>query len=303
MSDDTLLVDKPARSAEAAAVLARPQAEPGREIHVVSPPRLADFWSDLKAVPFYLPLLKILVWRAVSLRYTQSYLGLLWAMVQPVATTLIVLFMFGIIRANTSDGSNPGLFLFSGIMTWQFFARGLTDATTSLQNNSGILTKIYLPKLLLPVAMTIAAWFDTLITVVLLLLACAVVGSPLPERVLLLPVFLALVSLASLALGLGLAPINALFRDIGVGLPIMLQFGMYATPVLYAASFIPGRWYAVYHLNPMTTLVEGLRWTVLPESPPPDPTFLAINILSIILTLAVSIVVFKKLESTVIDRI
>ena len=204
---------------------------------------------------------------------------------------------------NTSDGSNPGLFLFTGIMTWQFFARGLMEANGSLLSHSGILTKIYLPKIMLPFAMTLAAWFDTLIMIALLLLACALFGSPLTARVLLLPVFLSLVSLASLSLGIGLAPINAIFRDVGVALPILLQFGMYATPVLYAASFIPGRWYALYHLNPMTSLVEGVRWSILPESPAPDPLFLAINIATILVGLVASVVVFKKLESVVIDRI
>jgi lipopolysaccharide transport system permease protein len=275
----------------------------GSEIHLVSPPQLSDLWRDLKAVPFYLPLFKVLVWRAISLRYTQSYFGLVWVIMQPIATTVVVLFMFGIIRANTSDGSNPGLFLFTGIMTWQFFVRGLQDTNGSLLGHSGILTKIYLPKIMLPFAMIIAAWFDTLIMIVLLLVACLLIGNPLSERALLLPVFLSFVSLAALALGIGLAPINALFRDVGVLLPIMLQFGMYATPVLYATSFIPGRWYAIYHLNPMTSFVEGVRWSILPQSPPPDLRFLAINIVTILLLFVGSVVVFKKLESIVIDRI
>ena len=273
------------------------------DVHIVSPPQLSDLWRDLKAFPFYLPLFKILVWRAISLRYTQSYFGLLWVVLQPIATTVVVLFMFGIIRANTSDGSNPGLFLFTGIMTWQFFVRGLSDTNGSLLGHSGILTKIYLPKIMLPFAMMLAAWFDTLIMIILLLVACAIIGNPISERALLLPVFLTLVSFAALAIGIGLAPVNALFRDIGVMLPIVLQFGMYATPVLYAASFIPGRWYAIYHLNPMTSFVEGVRWSVLPQSPPPDPKFLAINILTILVIFVASVVVFKKLEAVVIDRI
>ncbi len=304
MTDELVLAEQPKTPSGVAAV------EPGRrhqdwasEVHTVSPPEFADLWGDLKEIPFYLPLFRALVWRAVSLRYTQSYFGLAWVVVQPIATTLLVMFMFGIIRANTSDGSNPGLFLFTGIMTWQFFARGLMEANGSLLSHSGILTKIYLPKIMLPFAMTLAAWFDTLIMIALLLLACALFGSPLTARVLLLPVFLSLVSLASLSLGIGLAPINAIFRDVGVALPILLQFGMYATPVLYATSFIPGRWYALYHLNPMTSLVEGVRWSILPESPAPDPLFLAINIATILVGVVASVVVFKKLESIVIDRI
>ncbi len=304
MKEEFVIVEELQMPSELAAVkLEHLHEDWAKEIHTISPPRMADLWHDLKAVPFYLPLFKVLVWRAISLRYAQSYFGLLWVVVQPIATTVVVLFMFGIIRVDTSDGSNPSLFLFTGIMTWQFFVRGLSDANGSLLNHSGILTKIYLPKIMLPFAMTIAAWFDTLIMIALLLLACALFGTPISERVLLLPVFLSLVSLASLALGIGLAPISALFRDVGVALPILLQFGMYVTPVLYAASFIPGRWYAIYHVNPMTSLVEGVRWTILPESPAPDPVFLAVNIVTILLAFIVSVVIFKKLEAIVIDRI
>jgi lipopolysaccharide transport system permease protein len=304
MTDELVLAEEPKTPSGVAAVEPeRRHQDWASKVHTVSPPEMADLWGDLKEVPFYLPLFRALVWRAVSLRYTQSYFGLAWVVVQPIATTLLVMFMFGIIRANTSDGSNPGLFLFTGIMTWQFFARGLMEANGSLLSHSGILTKIYLPKIMLPFAMTLAAWFDTLIMIALLLLACALFGSPLTAKVLLLPVFLSLVSLASLSLGIGLAPINAIFRDVGVALPILLQFGMYATPVLYATSFIPGRWYALYHLNPMTSLVEGVRWSILPESPAPDPLFLAINIATILIGVVASIVIFKKLESVVIDRI
>jgi lipopolysaccharide transport system permease protein len=304
MTDEIFIIDGTQTSSDAAATKSALRHEEwASESHLVSPPELADFWRDLKEVPFYLPLFKALVWRAISLRYTQSYFGLMWVVVQPIATTLLVMFMFGIIRANTSDGSNPGLFLFTGIMTWQFFARGLMEANSSLLSHSGILTKIYLPKIMLPFATTVAAWFDTLIMIALLLLACAMFGSPLTARVLLLPVFLSLVSLASLSLGIGLAPINALFRDVGVALPILLQFGMYATPVLYATSFIPDRWNAIYHLNPITSLVEGVRWSILPESPAPDPLFLTINIVTILFALVASVVIFKKLEAIVIDRI
>jgi lipopolysaccharide transport system permease protein len=304
MTEEFFIVDGTRTSSDVSATKLEPRHEDwASEIHIVSPPELADLWRDLKELRFYLPLFRALVWRAISLRYTQSYFGLAWVVVQPIVTTLLVMFMFGIIRANTSDGSNPGLFLFTGIMTWQFFSRGLMEANSSLLSHAGILTKIYLPKIMLPFAATVAAWFDTLIMIALLLLACTAFGSPLTARVLLLPVFLGLVSLASLSLGIGLAPVNALFRDVGVALPMLLQFGMYATPVLYATSFIPDRWNAIYHLNPITSLVEGVRWSILPESPAPDPLFLAINIASILIALVASVVIFKKLEAIVIDRI
>jgi lipopolysaccharide transport system permease protein len=304
MTDEFFIVEQ-SRPATPSLIDARDRLHEqwGGDLHFIAPPQMSDFWASVKSVPFYLPLFKVLVWRAVSLRYAQSYFGLLWVVAQPIATTLVVFLMFGIIRADTSDGSHPGLFLFAGIMSWQFFSRGLSDANSSLLSHAGILTKIFLPKIMLPFATILASWFDTLVMIALLLLACTLFGSPLSPRALLLPVFLTIISFASLAVGLGLAPINALFRDIGVVLPIVLQFGMYITPVLYATKFIPGSWKTIYHLNPMTTLVEGVRWTILPESPMPDLRFLAFNIATLVVCFLVSLLIFQKLEATVTDRI
>jgi lipopolysaccharide transport system permease protein len=304
MTDEFFIVEQE-RPASAPSIDARDRLhdEWGGDVHLIAPPQMSDFWHSIRSLPFYLPLFKVLVWRAVSLRYAQSYFGLVWVVAQPIATTLVVFLMFGIIRADTSDGSHPGLFLFAGIMSWQFFARGLQEANNSLLSHAGILTKIFLPKIMLPFAVIVASWFDTLIMIVLLLLACTLFGSPLSPRAFLLPLFLTIISFASLSVGLGLAPINALFRDIGVVLPIVLQFGMYITPVLYATKFIPGSWNSIYHLNPMTTLVEGVRWAILPESPLPDLRFLAINIATIVVCFLLSVFVFQRLESTVTDRI
>lgn len=137
-------------------------------VHEISAPKLADLWRNFTLLPNFMPLFKVLVWRSISLRYSQSFLGLLWVTIQPVASTLMVFFMFNLIKVNTADGSHQGIFLFTGIMVWQFFARGLSDATGSLLAHAGILTKIYLPKIMLPLASVIAAWFDTLIMITLL---------------------------------------------------------------------------------------------------------------------------------------
>lgn len=274
-----------------------------KSVHKVGPPQLSDLWHNFSLLPNFWPLFKVLVWRSVTLRYSQSFLGVLWVAIQPIASTIMVFFVFSIIKVNTADGAHQGIFLFSGIMTWQFFARGLSDATGSLLSHAGILTKIYLPKIMLPFASIMAAWFDILIMITLLLLACLVFGIPLSPRILLLPVFLTLVCAASLCIGLGLAPLNALYRDVGMLLPFSLQLGMFISPVYYATRFIPDDYLWLYHLNPMVTLLEGVRWSMLSESPAPEFRYLAINILTIIVMLGISILVYQKLESTVIDRI
>jgi lipopolysaccharide transport system permease protein len=272
-------------------------------VHAIAPPQLTDLWRNFALLPNFMPLFKVLVWRSISLRYTQSFLGIIWVVAQPIASTFVVFFMFNLIRVNTADGSHQGIFLFAGILAWQFFARGLQDATGSLQTHSGILTKIYLPKIMLPLASVVATWFDTLVLMVMLILTCLLFGIVPTARLLWLPVFLTLISLTSLSVGLGLAPLHALFRDIGLLVPFVLQFAMYATPVYYATRFIPEKYQMLYHLNPMVSLVEGVRWSILPESPAPDPQYLLINFATILVALVVSLFVYQKLESTVIDRI
>jgi lipopolysaccharide transport system permease protein len=272
-------------------------------VHEIGAPRLNDLWRSFTMLPTFMPLFKVLVWRSISLRYTQSFLGVLWVTIQPVASTMMVFFMFNIIKVNTADGSHQGIFLFTGIMVWQFFARGLGDATGSLLSHSGILTKIYLPKIMLPLTSVIAAWFDTLIMITLLILACIVFGIPLSPRILWLPVFLTIVCLGSLSIGIGLAPLNALYRDVGMMLPFALQFGMFASPVYYATRFIPDKYQWIYHLNPMVSLIEGVRWSLLPESPAPELKYLVINVVSIFVMLGISVITYQKLESLVIDRI
>lgn len=134
-------------------------------VHTVAAPRLGDLWRNLALLPDFMPLFKVLVWRSISLRYTQSFLGVIWVVAQPIASTFVVFFMFTLIRVNTADGSHQGIFLFSGILAWQFFARGLNDATASLLTHSGILTRIYLPKIMLPLAAIIATCFEPLANV------------------------------------------------------------------------------------------------------------------------------------------
>lgn len=271
-----------------------------REIGV---PKLSDLWRNFRLLPNFMPLFKVLVWRSISLRYSQSFLGVLWVAIQPVASTIMVFFVFNIIKVNIADGSHQGIFLFCGIMTWQFFARSLQDATSSLLSHAGILTKIYLPKIMLPLASVMAAWFDMLIMISLLVLACLAFGIPLSPRILWLPVFLTMVCLGSLCVGIGLAPLNALYRDVGMILPFALQFGMFISPVYYATRFIPDKYQLLYHLNPMVSLIEGVRWSLLPESPAPDLKYLVINIVTILVMLGISIFAYQKLESIVIDRI
>jgi lipopolysaccharide transport system permease protein len=275
----------------------------GTRIHRISPPALRDFWGVLLSLPPYTGLFRVFVLRQISVRYRQSLFGILWVVIQPLATTLIVLFMFRIIGAETSVKVPTGLFLFAGIMVWQFFSRGVQDGTMSLRNNSHILTKIYFPRLILPISGVMTAWFEIVVTLVVLLAVCVVEGVALSPRIVLLPAFLVLISLAALSLSLWLAPINALMRDITFILPLLLQIGMYVSPVLYGGNLVPERWKLLFYLNPMSTLVEGVRWSIFRNEAPPDPILFAINVATIVALLIGGLLAFQSFESTVVDRI
>jgi lipopolysaccharide transport system permease protein len=274
-----------------------------RYVHRITPPALFDFWEALFSLPAYVGLFRVFVLRQISVRYRQSILGILWVVLQPLATTIILLFMFQIIGAQASKTLPAGMFLFVGVVTWQFFSRGVQDGTMSLRNNSQIITKIYFPRLVLPISGVATAWFEILVMLLLLLLVCLVQGIPLSPRIALLPAFLVLISFVALSLSLWLAPINALARDITFMLPIALQFGMYASPVLYSGNLVPERWKLLFYLNPMSTLIEGVRWSLFRDEPAPDPTLLALNVVIMLALLVSGLIAFQKLEPVVIDRI
>lgn len=275
----------------------------GREVRHITPPKLSDLRRTLEILPDYFNLLRVFIWRMISVRYRQSVLGVVWVAAQPIVTTLVILLMFNIIGADTSDGAPRALFLFTGVMAWQFFARSVQDGTSSLVTNSGILTKIFLPRIMFPVAAILTAWLDLLVMAVFLIAACLYFGVAFSVNLLMLPVFLVLVSATALAIAIILSPVNALYRDVSFVIPFVLQFGMFLTPVLYTSRHVPDRWQVLYHLNPLSTLIEGVRWAVLPQSPAPDPVYLAINIACIVVALVGGLLVFQKLESSVVDRI
>jgi lipopolysaccharide transport system permease protein len=274
-----------------------------RRVVMIAPPRFSDFWGVLFSMPAYVGLFRVFVLRQISVRYRQSVFGILWVVIQPVATTLIVLFMFKIIGASTSASLPAGLFTFVGVLTWQFFSRGVQDGTMSLRNNSNILTKIYFPRIILPISGVLTAWFEIVVTLTLLLIVCLVQGIAISPRVVMLPIFLVLLSLAALAISLWLAPINALIRDVTFILPFALQFGMFASPVLFGEQLVPNKWKLLFHLNPVSTLIEGVRWSIFRDQPAPDPQYFAINLGTIVVLLLAGLVAFQKFESPVVDRI
>jgi lipopolysaccharide transport system permease protein len=274
-----------------------------RRVHRIAPPSFRDFWEVLFSLPAFVGLFRVFVLRQISVRYRQSILGILWVVIQPLATTIIVFFMFKIVGVDNSLNVPTGFFLFVGVMTWQFFSRGVQDGTMSLRTNSQILTKIYFPRMILPISGVMTAWFEIGVTMSLLIVVCIFQGVELSPRIVLVPAFLVLVSLAALSVSLWLAPVNALVRDVTFILPFLLQFGMYASPVLYNGTLVPERWRLLFYLNPMATFIEGVRWSLFQNEPAPDPILFAVNVATVLVLLVAGMFVFQTFESAVVDHI
>jgi lipopolysaccharide transport system permease protein len=224
--------------------------------------------ADLREIWMYRDLLSLLTWRDISLRYRQSLLGVGWTVLQPLVLMTIFSIVFGRFAKLPSDGVPYPLFALSALVPWLYFARALAGASGSLVGSSNLVTKVYFPRLILPLSKTISGLVDVAVALVLLALMLAwyrvVPGWPL----LLLPVFLGLALMTALSLGLWLTALNVRYRDISLLVPFLTQVWMYASPIAYSMSLVPEKWRWLYSLNPIVGVVEGFRWSLLGRAAP-----------------------------------
>jgi lipopolysaccharide transport system permease protein len=224
--------------------------------------------ADLREIWMYRDLLSLLTWRDISLRYRQSLLGIGWTVVQPLILMTIFSIVFGRFAKLPSDGVPYPLFVLCALVPWLYFSRALTGASGSLVGSSNLVTKVYFPRLILPLSKTLSGLVDVAVAFVLLAVLLAwyrvVPGWPIA----LLPLFLGLALLTALALGLWLTALNVRYRDIGLLVPFLTQVWMYASPIAYSMSLVPERWRWLYSLNPIVGVVEGFRWSLLGRAAP-----------------------------------
>ena len=278
-----------------------PPGPPVGPLTVIEPPRgwlslnLAELWR-------YRDLFTLLVWRDFSSRYRQSLLGIGWAVVRPVFSVVVFTVIFGRIAKLPSDGIPYPLFSFAAMMPWLYFSGALAGATNSVVTGSALLTKVYFPRLILPLATVTTGLVDLAIQFVLLVGLMLWYGVVPSWAILLAPLFIAECTLVSLALGLWLTALNVKYRDIGHLVPFMTQIWMYLTPIVYATSMVPERWRAVYALNPMVGVIEGFRWAMLGQSAP-DWTMLAVSFSVVLVLFVGGLYYFNRVERTFADII
>lgn len=267
--------------------------EPGR--------RERYYWPELWR---YRELLQVLAWRDLSVRYKQTIIGLLWALIRPFLTMVIFTTIFGRIAKLPSEGAAPyALMVFAGMLPWTFFSTGLAEASNSLISNANLISKVYFPRLLIPVATVAVAFADFLISFLILIALMAWYRFMPGPQMMLLPGFVVLAFLASLGPSLWIAALNVKYRDFRYIIPFILQFGLYISPVGFSSAVVPVQWRLLYSLNPMVGVIDGFRWCILGGQSQLNVPSLAISLSVTVFFLWFGIGRFRKMEKSFADLI
>ncbi len=219
------------------------------------------YWLDLWR---YRELFRVLAWRDLSVRYKQTVIGVLWALIRPLLTMLVFTIVFSRIAKLPADGDAPyALMVFAGILPWALFATGLNEASNSLINNANLISKVYFPRLIVPTATLVVAFVDFLISFCILVALMGWYRFWPDWRILVLPGFSILAFLVSVGPALWISSLNVKYRDFRYIIPFIVQFGLYVSPVGFSSSVIPAQWRLLYSLNPMVGVIDGFRWCIL----------------------------------------
>ena len=259
-----------------------------------------NYWRDLWR---YRELFQILAWRDFAVRYRQTFVGVAWAGLRPILTMIVLTVIFNRIAGLTSDGKAPyALMVMAGMLPWIFFSTGLADASNSLLSNTNLLTKVYFPRLILPISKTLSGLVDLAISFILLGFALAWYGVLPGWELVLLPGFVAIAMVTALATGLWLTALNVRYRDIGLIGPFIVQIWMYVSPIAYSTTLVPEPWRWMYSLNPLVGVVEGFRWALLGKAPP-DVGPMLLSFLIVVLMLVLGLAYFRHSERNFADII
>ena len=255
---------------------------------------LSDLWA-------YRELLYFLIWRDVKIRYKQTAIGVMWAILQPIVTTAIFTVLFSTFaRFDTKEIPYP-LFALSGLMIWLFVHTSVTIASGGFVNNANLVTKVYFPRLIVPVAATLACVFDLIFSFAILVILMLYYGTTLTWQIVFAPVFVILAVMQTIAFGTLFSALNVKYRDVKFVLPFLLQIWMIASPIFYPTTLLSEKWKLVFAINPLTGILEGFRSSLFGTSF--DRNVIAISIISVLVISLFSLLVFKKMEDDFADLI
>lgn len=278
-----------------------PPVDPEAAETVITP---SQGWVTLQLgnVWAYRELLYFLVWRDIKVRYKQTILGAAWAVLQPFMTMVVFSFFFGRLAHIPSDGVPYPVFSYTALVPWTFFAHGLMQASSSLVDSANLLTKVYFPRLVIPLAAVLSGVVDFGLAFLVLLGMMLIYGLVPTVHFLWLPGFVLLAFFTALGVGLWLSAMNVQFRDVRYTVPFLTQLWLFATPIAYPSSLLAEPWRTVYGLNPMAGVVEGFRWALL-DIPMTSGSMLAVSMLVVLALLISGALYFRRMEKTFADEV
>lgn len=256
---------------------------------------------DFKEIALHWELLGFLVWRDIKIRYRQTLLGGLWAILQPLIAMFIFTFVFHRLAGVKSDGPPYPLFAFAGLTPWTFFSSAVSQSSNSLVANQQLVSKVYFPRIFIPMGSVAALLLDMGLSLGLLFLMTFYYHWPISLKIFLLPIFIVSAGLSASGVGLVLSALNVSFRDVKYAVPFLVQMGIFVTPVIYPIHYIPERWQALMGLNPMAGVVLGFRYALL-GSAAPWSTMCTSLVVSVVLFM-LGLLIFRRMESRFADVI
>ncbi|MBI3306453.1 MAG: ABC transporter permease [Candidatus Omnitrophica bacterium] len=257
---------------------------------------------ELRELWEYRELLYFLTWRDIKVRYKQAALGATWAILQPFMTMVVFSIFFGRLAKIPSDGIPYPIFAYCALLPWQLFAHSLSESSNSLVANQNLITKVYFPRLVIPISAILAGLVDFAVAFVVLIGMMFYYGIVPTHAIFFLPLFLILTLASSLAVGLWLSAFNVQFRDVRYIVPFLIQFWLFATPIAYPSSLVPDAWKPLFGLNPMAGVVEGFRWVLLGANRP-DIGMLIVSSLTVFALLIGGLIYFRRMERSFADII
>jgi len=281
------------------AVTSTTLSKPAVPVMRITPPTrwwilpFGELWDFRELVYFF-------VWRDIKIRYKQTAIGAAWAVLQPLLTMLIFSLFFGRLAHIPSEGLPYPIFYYSALLPWMYFAAALQNATNTIVENQRVITKVYFPRLALPLASVLSGLVDFAVSFVMFVVLMIYYGIRPTPAILWFPAFILLAILTALGVGLWLSALNALYRDVRYVLPFLVQFWLFASPVAYPASLVPQKWRWLYGLNPMAGVIEGVRWSLTGHTSPPG-RLIFVSTAAVLVLLASGLAYFQKVETTVAD--
>jgi lipopolysaccharide transport system permease protein len=259
-----------------------------------------QYWQDLWR---YRELFYFLAWRDILVRYKQTAIGIAWALIRPFLTMVVFTVVFGNLAKLPSEGVPYPILVFSAMLPWQFFANALSECSNSLIGNANLISKVYFPRLIVPVSAIVVSFVDFMISGIILLGLMAWYNYVPSWRILMLPVFVAIAFAASIGAGLLFASLNVKYRDFRFIVPFITQIGLYISPVGFSSNIVPEQYRLLYSLNPMVGVIDGFRWSILGGDAKLYLPGFALSLGLVLLLLVVGIVYFRRVEKTFADVI